>query len=126
MVFDSRRKSRGRRSSGQPEGEFGDIDPSLVAPGAKAHSSYIDDNGQRRIVLEPEDGEVFDPQAEIYEPKGETFNVNLAERKSVPMCAPDKHNLVPDPSETEFEAETCTRCPYGRLVRATRKPEGDL
>lgn len=27
------------------------------------------------------------------------------------------HNLVPDPTERDFEALKCTNCPYGTLVK---------
>lgn len=54
--------------------------------------------------------------APIFDAKGETIHVNMAQRPAIRVCATG-HDLVPDPSETEFEAETCSRCPYGRLLR---------
>lgn len=63
------------------------------------------------------DGEVFDPTAPIHDPKGETTYHDLTKVKAVAVCAPDQHNLVPDLTETDFEAVTCTRCPYGCLVK---------
>lgn len=38
-------------------------------------------------------------------------------RVSKEYCQQGQHNLVPDPSEREFEAVKCTNCPYGALVK---------
>lgn len=117
-MFDSRNKNRRpRRSSGSSGGEYGDIDPSLLAPGDKPLHSYIDETGTRRVVVGETDGEVFDPQAEIYEPKGETFNVDLARQKPVKTCRQGGHDLQPEGEPGEDIPNTqsmkCTRCPYG-------------
>lgn len=121
MVYDSRRKDRRPRRSSQPDGEFGDIDPSLLAPGDRAIQTYIDETGQRRTVVGVTDGEVFDPQAEIYEPKGETFNVDLSRQKPVKMCRAGDHDLKPEgePGEEIPDAQSmkCTRCSYGEYQR---------
>jgi len=43
--------------------------------------------------------------------------VNTAKPYGV-YCPNGEHNLVDDPSEQDFDAVKCTRCPYGALVRS--------
>ncbi len=115
-------RSRNRRSK-RPD--FYGYDPSELPAGTEALETYRDTDGTLRVVVGAEEGSVHDPQAEIFEKKGETFTVDLGQRKAVRMCQAGKHDMKPDPSETDFEAEKCSRCPYGRLIRPLREPEGE-
>lgn len=78
-----------------------------------------------RPITGIDDGALDDPNAPIDEPKGEILNIGVSDLSKLPPtpsqipCAPGQHDLVPDPSEEEWEAETCTKCPMGRLI--TRK-----
>lgn len=62
-----------------------------------------------------------DPSTPIGDPKGETIHVGrIAELPVLPSqtpCPDGVHDLQPDPSEPDWIAEKCTRCPIGRLIR---------
>ena len=59
---------------------------------------------------------IKDENGTIHEP--EVFTIGSPEtwqRVSPEYCK--VHNLVPDPSEREFEAVKCTNCPYASLLK---------
>lgn len=64
--------------------------------------------------------DTFDPQAEIFDDKGETSYVNLEKKKAIRMCSPDQHDLKPDGEPgaeiPDHQAMSCSRCPYGQFV----------
>lgn len=124
-MYDSRRK-RSQKRHARSSSSFGDIDTNLLGRNDQPLERYIDESGQERVVVGIHDDNAHDPQAEIFDQKGETTVVDLSRQRAIRMCAPDKHVMVDDPSEAEegFQAEKCRYCPYGRLVAGLREPEG--
>lgn len=66
------------------------------------------------------DGDVFDPEAEIVDAKGETTYHDLSKTRAIKMCAPDQHDLKQDGEAGDdipgHVAMKCTRCPFGQIV----------
>lgn len=73
-----------------------------------------------RPITGIEDGQLDDPNAEIFEPKGATTYHDLAKVKGIRMCEPDQHDLQPDGEAGDdipgHQAMKCRRCPFGVLV----------
>lgn len=69
-----------------------------------------------QIGYEPEE-QPYNPQAQAFDELGETTVHDLSQQRAIKMCAPDQHNLVPDETEEDFEAVTCTKCPFGMLFK---------
>lgn len=85
----------------------------------KPFIEYDELTGQPRLITGVTDGNVRDPNAPVNEPLGKTYNIGKLDDLPVHSryCPNADHNLVPDETETDFEALKCTKCPYGVLVK---------
>lgn len=100
MAFFNRRNQKRRRVPGDPQFDYDYI---------------VNDGGETRYVKEYGAEGTYSPSAPIDEPDGETIVVgNLEDIKPFAVeCT--THDLVEDPTETEFRSLKCTKCPFGVL-----------
>lgn len=97
--------SRARRVSTSEA--FGDYKPGDITPEGRVVTGVHDGNAEERTATE------------IKGKAPQVITSKLIDELPIAQqsCGDGNHDMQPDPTEKEFEAERCSRCKIGRLIR---------